>query len=64
MIQLDLNQDEREILTAILRNYLSDLRMEISHTDRMAFREQLKLRKQVLKKVLATLQAPETAERG
>ncbi len=64
MIQLDLNQDEREILTAILRNYLSDLRMEISHTDRMAFREQLKLRKQVQKKVLATLQAPETAERG
>jgi len=58
-ITLDLSRDEQEILIAILDNYLSDLRMEISHTDRLDFREQLKMRKRVLRKMLEKLRIPE-----
>ncbi len=56
MINLDLTKEESDILANILENYLSDLRMEIADTDRMDFRESLKKKKVVLKKVLETLQ--------
>lgn len=57
MVQLDINDEEREILAGVLDSYLSDLRMEISHTDSMDFREILKKRKAVLRKVLSALGA-------
>jgi len=57
MIELDLDDNERAILTTVLDSYLSDLRMEISHTDRQDFREMLKERKAVLMKVLEALEA-------
>ena len=56
MIQLDLTKEEKDILTEILENDLSDLRMEITDTDSLDFREMLKKQKEVLKKVLETLQ--------
>ncbi|HHT9159827.1 MAG TPA: hypothetical protein ACFYEH_08185 [Candidatus Brocadiaceae bacterium] len=55
MIQLDLTKEEKDILTEILENDLSDLRMEITDTDSLDFREMLKKQKEVLKKVLETL---------
>lgn len=55
MIQLDLTTDEREIMTTVLESYLSDLRMEIADTDRKAFRDMLKERKQVIRKVLSAI---------
>lgn len=55
MIELDLNRSETEILADVLESYLSDLRMEIADTDSKDFRDQLKVRKQVLIKVLAAL---------
>ena len=55
MIQLDLTKEEKDILTEILENDLSDLRMEITDTDSLDFREKLKKQKEVLKKVLETL---------
>ena len=55
MIQLDLTKEEKDILTEILENDLSDLRMEITDTDSSDFREMLKKQKEVLKKVLETL---------
>ena len=55
MIQLDLSDDEREILANVLDSYLSDLRMEIAHTDRLEFRDMLKERKAVLMRVLEVL---------
>ena len=58
MIQLELTKDECAILRDILQNDLSDLRMEIADTDRLAYREMLRERKRVLKKVLATLDPP------
>ena len=56
MIQVVLSEEERDILGEILESDLSDLRMEIASTDRMDFREMLKTRKEVLKKVLQALQ--------
>ncbi len=55
MINLDLTKEENDILAMVLENYLSDLRMEIADTDSMDFRESLKKKKDVLKKVLETL---------
>ena len=55
MIQLDLTKEEKDILTEILENDLSDLRMEITDTDSLDFREMLKKQKEVLKKALETL---------
>ncbi len=55
MINLDLTKEENDILAMVLESYLSDLRMEIADTDSMDFRESLKKRKDVLKKVLETL---------
>ncbi len=56
MINLELTKEEKDILAMVLESYLSDLRMEIADTDSMNFRESLKKRKDVLKKVLETLQ--------
>jgi hypothetical protein len=56
MINLDLTKEEKDILAMVLESYLSDLRMEIADTDSMDFRESLKKRKDVLKKVLETVQ--------
>lgn len=51
-MQVDLTGEEREILQTVLESYLSDLRMEISNTDSKDFREMLKQRKEVVRKVL------------
>ncbi len=55
MIHLDLSDAERDALKEILESTLSDLRMEISHTDRLAFRDMLRERKGVLQKTLDAL---------
>ncbi len=55
MVQIDLAANEIEILIDVLENDLSDLRMEISHTDRLDFREKLKVKKGVLTTVLDAL---------
>jgi len=62
MIQLELNQTERDELVNVLRDSLSDLRMEISATDGVGYRDALKERKEVLMRVLAALgeHIPET----
>ena len=62
MITLNLTTEERDILTFVLKSYLSDLRMEIADTDRMAFRDMLKQRKAVLLKALDALKAEEKTE--
>lgn len=51
-MQVDLSGEEREILRTVLESYLSDLRMEIADTDSKDFREMLKQRKDVVRKVL------------
>ncbi|BCR06771.1 hypothetical protein DESUT3_38400 [Desulfuromonas versatilis] len=56
MIQLNINAEERQILLEVLSADISDLRMEISGTDALDYREALKKRKAALKKVVSALQ--------
>lgn len=55
MIQIELTEAEAATLRDVLDSYLSDLRMEIVDTDRMAFREELKAKKKVVEDVMARL---------
>jgi hypothetical protein len=51
MIQLELDEQEREVLSSVLQNYLSNLSYEIADTDNMDFRNELKARRTVLEKI-------------
>jgi hypothetical protein len=55
MITLDLTPEERAQLVEVLTSALSDLRMEIANTDSQDFRDGLKVRKNVLLKVLTAI---------
>ena len=55
MVNLNLDENEKEVLGSALESYVSDLRMEIADTDKMDFREQLKTRKKVLNKIIDEL---------
>jgi hypothetical protein len=57
MVHIDLQPAEAEVLKMVLESYLSDLRMEIADTDSMDFRDKLKARKMVLRKVVALINA-------
>lgn len=57
MVQLTLAPQEATMLRDVLESYVSDLRMEISNTDSMEFREGLKSREEFLKKILQQLTA-------
>ncbi len=63
MIQIDLDGEERAILRESLETLLSDLRMEIADTDRMAFRDRLKRRKAIIQKVIDALGGTAPADR-
>lgn len=54
-MKLELTDVERQALREILENYLSDLSVEIADTDSMDYREALKHKREVVKKVLAAL---------
>ncbi len=56
MTPLTLNDDEREVLAEILESEISDLRMEIMDTDTVAYKETLKNRERILKRILTALQ--------
>ncbi len=55
MIQLDLNDSEKNLLIEALESYLSDLRYEIANTDSQDYREKLKEKKAALEKTLSAL---------
>jgi len=52
MIHLDLDDQEKQALSAVLKSYLSDMSYEIADTDRMAFRDELKAKRDLLQKVM------------
>ena len=54
-IDFALTEQERDELRLALRIYVTDLRMEISHTDRYEFREELKAKRAILEEVLRRL---------
>jgi hypothetical protein len=57
---LQLADEEAEILKSVLEEYISELRMEVSNTDSMDFREALKRKEAILKSLAGQL----TAERS
>jgi hypothetical protein len=63
-IDLALTKQERNELRLALRIYVTDLRMEISHTDRYEFREELKAKRAVLEEVLRRLGGATPAAAG
>jgi hypothetical protein len=54
-LPIELAPEEADVLAEVLSEYLSDLRMEISDTDSMDFRTQLKRKQALLKDVLAKI---------
>jgi hypothetical protein len=55
MIQLQLNENERAILVELLETCISDLRVEITGTDSLDYKEMLKQKKEVLMKLQQAL---------
>ena len=51
-IELNLSEDEQNIIIDILENTISDLSMEITNTDKLDYREKLKLKRNILQKLL------------
>lgn len=60
MVTLVLDEDDARILADTLTHDLSELRMEISHTDRWEYREGLKKKKAALRRILAAVEATAT----
>lgn len=55
---IKLSELEKEILSEVLEGYLSDMSMEITDTDSMDYREQLKAKRTVLQKILQEVKGP------
>ncbi|MGD2172911.1 MAG: hypothetical protein PVI79_04530 [Gammaproteobacteria bacterium] len=55
MIQLNLDDQEKEILDETLKSYLSNLSYEIADTDNQDYRDKLKAKRTVLEKIKAAL---------
>ncbi len=54
-VELNISEKERDILVKALENYISDLNMEIADTDQMDFRDNLKTKRIVLRKLIKEL---------
>ena len=55
MIQIQLTEEERDVLAEVLAAFVSDTRFEVSNTENMNFREDLKRKESVIKKLLEKL---------
>lgn len=55
MITIDLTPEEQGMLVEMLETRLADLRMEISDTDSLDYRNELKKRKEALAKLIDAL---------
>lgn len=55
MLQLELSDEEQELLVEVLKTSLTELRTEVAHTDRLAYRERLKGQEQSIKRILSRL---------
>lgn len=55
MVTLELSREEAVLLASMLKNDLSDLRMEIAGTDKKEWRDDLKQREVVLNQIIGRL---------
>jgi hypothetical protein len=60
MPKLELTEPEADLLREIAEEWLSDLRVEIGHTDNLDYREGLKKKEALLHHVLDRLGVPVT----
>ncbi len=58
---LEIDNQEREVLAALVREELDEIGPEIHHTWTSGYREELKTRKEVLDRLMERLAAPEPA---
>ena len=56
--KITLSESEKEILSEVLESYLSDMGMEITDTDSMDYREKLKAKRNVIRKILQDIRKP------
>ena len=61
MVRIELNEEEAERLHIALQNYISELGQQISATDLLAFRDELKAARELLRKVDRQLTVPALA---
>lgn len=57
MTSLELTLEEHEVLTELLANRLSELEIELVHTDHKDFKQMLKRRQRLLTQVLEKLRS-------
>lgn len=62
MLSLTLSAEERELLQDVLRESISELRMEIADTDSSDYRAMLHRREDLLKQIAARLAADPEAQ--
>lgn len=55
MVRLELERDQAEMLREMLEGYLGDLRMEVSQTDLLDVRQELKKKEALLKDLIQRL---------
>ncbi len=60
-MKLDIGPKEARILKTILTNYLSDLRMEISNTERYELREAMKEEEDTVSSIIEQLEQRTTS---
>jgi hypothetical protein len=56
-IEIELTPKEIETFKEVLENFISDLRMEITDTDKQDYRESLKTKKNLIVKIKQKLEA-------
>ncbi len=55
MVRLELDDEQCSALAEVLEEYVSDLRIEIGHTERKNYRDEIKRRKEVLDRILGAV---------
>ncbi len=58
-IEIDMTPQEIQLFRELLESVISDLQMEIADTDRLEFREKLKVKRVILQKVISRLSGTE-----
>jgi len=64
MNPIELTPEEAETLNQVLRRCVSDLELEILHTDHGEFKKLLKQRREVLQRILARTEPPSSPTPG
>lgn len=59
MMRIEFTDEETQLITEILDNCLMDLQTEIHHTDRFEYIAMLKRRRDMIKKIILSIQNQE-----